>query len=268
MDFARMFAHHCPVPGMSPEAYLNQIIHQGEHILLTGIRFKGGELAYPFVDLLASTLSIHDVAAYSRALKAALAHFSAFAPRAIRIFHAPDLAADALPTLQHKLDQLILAGPVADMCASPSSRPEVVLRDVVDLDAALTFIDDVYAQTFRAAPALRGTIISATREELAESVSSGLLTWIMHDETIVGLIATYMHDAPMLRGPCVLEELIAPTWRGRGFAALAQRQLAARYHAQAPRELLWGTIDASNLASLRTAQRAGRAVVAAWSWVS
>lgn len=270
MDFARMFAHHCPVRGVDPAAYLHQLIHYEEHILLAGIRFKGGDLAYPFIDLLASTLSMDDAPTCSLALKVVLERFSAFAPRAVRIFHASDLM-PTLPNFQSELDQLIMAGRVAEMCPSSSlvtETPEVSLRDVVELDAALAFIDDMYAQTFQATPSLEGTIFPATREDLDESSASGLLTWIIYEETIVGLISTYMHDAPMLRGPCMLEEIIAPAWRGRGFAAQAQRLLAARLHTPAPHEILWGTIDASNVASLRTAQRAGRHAIAAWSWLA
>lgn len=58
----------------------------------------------------------------------------------------------------------------------------------------------------------------------------------------------------------VIEELLETPFRGRGFAPAMQRMFLERL-ADKDDRLVWGTIDARNIPSLRTAQRVGREIV-------
>jgi len=49
---AAEFAHYCPVAGARAEDYKNRLLNVGGLELLTGIRFLGGDLAQPFVDVM------------------------------------------------------------------------------------------------------------------------------------------------------------------------------------------------------------------------
>lgn len=263
MEFARGFAAHCPVEGTRPEDYLHRLIHMSGHTLLAGIRFRGGDRTHPFVDLLASTCTDDDSAF---ALHALLEEFEAFSPLSVRVMAGERFSPRASrERWLIEVDQLIMAGHVRDI-ARGEVASEVSCEEVGELEEAVDFLNRSYEETFRLTPELAGVVTPATAEDLEECVSSGLLMWIMRGGERCGLIATYAHRGPICAGPCVMEEIIAPSCRGARLAAQAQRLLAQQIAATEDDALLWGTIDASNLASLHTAQRAGRHAIAAWHW--
>ena len=96
--FARDFAGWCPRPGRSPEEYLHREITAGGGTALVGIRFKGGDVEQPFVDLVARDFAHDDVACFAAQLEASAQAFADFAPLWLRIHegaHQYDALRDA-----------------------------------------------------------------------------------------------------------------------------------------------------------------------------
>ena len=53
--FAERFQKGCPIEGVSVESYLHRVVETPTGKVLAGIRFRGGNLSEPFVDVLAAT---------------------------------------------------------------------------------------------------------------------------------------------------------------------------------------------------------------------
>lgn len=267
MDFARGFAQHCPVQGVTPEAYLHRLIEVQGHTVLAGVRFKGGNLEHPFVDLLASTIPDGD-ALFGTMLNAIMKEFAAFTPRHIRMLSGPTLAAHSWRAQwAATIDQYIVAGKVRDIAQS-EVQGDVSLKEVERLDESLDFLQAGYAQAFEHDPGLDGVVFPASKQDFEACQDTGSLMWIMRGEDQCGLLATYEHSGSLCAGACIMEELVIPAHRGKSLASQGQSLLAEHIATHKPDALLWGTIDASNKASLRAAQRAGRHPIAAWHWLA
>ena len=114
---------------------------------------------------------------------------------------------------------------------------------------------------------LKGRVFPASHDELEACQSNGILRQIWVGEQVAGVIAVEAAIEYGVRGWVVIEEVLLPAFRGRGFASVAQGHLAKILAESAPEKILFGTIDTLNEASLRTAQRVGREVISAYWWL-
>ena len=95
-------------------------------------------------------------------------------------------------------------------------------------------------------------------------MADGALQWIVVRDERVGLLGFARACEWYFDGLVVMEEIVARDHTGHAYAAHAQCLLAEELVPRESGTLLWGTIDAHNRASIRTAQRAGRPARAAW----
>jgi GNAT superfamily N-acetyltransferase len=123
---------------------------------------------------------------------------------------------------------------------------------------AAAMVAGVYAAVIAGDPAFAGELYAASESDLAQCQDEGTLHWIVADGARAGVIASQPGDVEMLPGHVIVEEAVLPAFRGRGLAAAAQRRLAGILAGQAADAVITGTIFAGNMASRRTAERAGR----------
>lgn len=248
--FARLFSDHIDLQGIAPSDYNHRIVRSGGARLLGGIRFYGGDVARPFIEIVA-----HDFPDWSRLADCAAAEWAGFAPSHLRLLVA---ANTSRPPNAH-LDMSVFLARTRDV-APPDGR--VWLSPFATADQAMAMVDARFALLAREHPRLARNIAAAGADDIRSWHRGGHLLAIRAiwsgTATTVGLLAVAPGSVAWIEGDEIQEEVVARPFNGHGFAAAAQRVWAARKD-RAPDRLLIGTIDRLNAASRRSAIRAGRA---------
>ncbi|MCW4456756.1 GNAT family N-acetyltransferase [Microbacterium sp. MPKO10] len=236
---------------------------------VTGIRFRGGDLSKPFVDIIAT--SVTPDAAGITALAEILPHYAAFAPLCLRVNAPeprtliPELAASGEATAT--VDMWIVAGQVADLTVRTSNDDEpFVALETIESDAAAQRVSAIYAELAASRPSIADWATPEDEESLAECAAEGLLFDVRVDGDSAGVVAAIRDDSFGLRGHCMQEICIDADHRGRGIGRATLRELARRLPNTG--DVLWGHIHPGNTASLRNALAAGREIVTAQLWVT
>lgn len=265
LDFGRRFHAACPVAGADARDYLQCVVPVGaSEAALIGLRFFGGDVRQPFVDVIAVTAPWRRVA--TELCEAACAAYARFAPRRLRVFEADLLRVQP----EDVVDQYFHAGWADEVAASGPSTPACALEVCTesDVDEVSALVEAGYADLAAYAPELVSRVHAAQRGALADCVETGVLAFITASGERVGVLGTAKDSERLFEGQAVIEEVLLRRHQGRGLAVAAQRLLAREVAARCGPVLIWGTIDALNHASRRTAERAGRAARAAWIFVS
>ncbi|MCO5167450.1 MAG: hypothetical protein M9894_13975 [Planctomycetes bacterium] len=251
------FARACPVAGAAPADYLQRVLPVGGGAVLAGIRFKGGDVVLPFVDLVAWTV---DPAGRWREVAAAVrAAFATFSPPRARL-HLP---AGAAPPPGAAPDLLLFAAPLSHLRGPCDWPPGVRVERAAALDDFDRYTEEMAAWQAQAGP-LGREVHAESRGSLEGCVRDGALVTLRVEGRWAGLAAARRGDGWACEGFEVVEELVAAPFRGRGLAPWLQRGLIDALDPSGD-PLLWGTIHASNAPSQATARRCGRAQVGA-SW--
>jgi len=269
-DFAQGFANACPVDGCVANDYLQRVVEvDAEQFLLTGIRFHQ-LLKFAFVDILATTRPIDDTTSLGDALDAVRVAYAKFNPEAVRILRACEHQLCVPDNITASVDQYIVAGSLDLLAAQPwpAKTHSLRLEAVTDFSKAAAFVDSVYRAYFEEYPQFSNIINPADEEDLSDAQKSGGVFYILANGTRAGLIAT-AHDCGGLcgQGQQVVEEILSAEFRGRRLGSPAQRLVIDALAKTFPGELIWGTIDAANTASLATARSVGRQVLSAWHFL-
>ncbi|WP_166999055.1 GNAT family N-acetyltransferase [Paramicrobacterium fandaimingii] len=238
---------------------------------ITGIRFRGGDLAKPFVDVIATSLP--PSAEGLGLLAEILPHYADFAPLCLRA-NAPDpvgliSAIDrAGPAAGHAaVDLWIVAGRIRDLSArEPAAGEARVALEKISPDAAAARAAEIYAEIANSRPDIAEWAIPEDAESLSECAEEGLLFEVRVDGVPAGVAALARDDSFGLRGWCVHEICLDSEHRGRGLGPVVLRQLAGRL--PTANDVLWGHIHPDNQASLRNALAAGREIVGAQLWLT
>lgn len=273
------FAEGCPWPGALPADYLQRVVSFPGGQALVGIRFFGGSASFRFVDLLAST-GPREPEALGSACAAALRACARFAPSAVRVLQ-PEERQPVPPGWGARVDQRFLAAPLAALRLSPEAalapnpdpQPDPgleleLLEEPDQVSAAAEFVAAAYRAWGAQDPALAARVTPADAAELEACRATGLLAYLRWGSRRVGLIGLEADADAYLAGYRVVEEVVLLEARGRRLARRAQVLAASLLGEGEPEALLFGTIDGANLASLRSAEGAGRARVAAYRFLT
>lgn len=227
--------------------YLQRLVRLDAGLVLCGPRLFGGAPSKPFVDVVATT------APTDRAIAAACEAFQHFKPIAARI----DIAGGRSPESSCVLTPDMVV--YAERASVIADSGEVGLSlEAAQPGDARVFIDRCYTALAGSSSKLSTRVPPASDDELEECASSGQLAWMVDGGERVGLLGVCPSMSGGVAGSLIVEECVAPEFRGRGFAARAQRALAAKL---ASDEVVFGTVDSANTASRRSAERAGRRVI-------
>ncbi len=227
--------------------YLQRLVRIDAGMVLCGPRLLGGDPSKPFVDVVATTAPI------DRAVAVACETFEHFRPIAARI----DTAGGRPPASRYELSPDMIVCAERARAITASGEVGLVLEPAQPCDAR-GFVDRCYAALAESSPELSTRVPRASDDELEECALSGQLVWMVDGAQRVGLLGVCPSVSGGVSGSLIVEECVAPDFQGRGFATRAQRALAAML---APDEVVFGTIDAANAASRRSAERAGRRIV-------
>lgn len=254
----RRFAAACPRLGAQVGDYAARRLPTTAGPALAGIRFFGGDTARPFVEVSALPAPAAEVDLDALATQLA-ASFRIFSPQWMRIFSPAPM--DPPPHPRARGDVRLIAGHLAELrrlppLPAPPGAEAVALRP--DPTAAcFEAYTEVYRRDHEAEPERRLWLPVEDRPSLLGCGREGGCHQIRVGGEWAGLVAARVGGMRGLSGWEVVDEVLAHPFRGRGLAPHAQRALFRALDAEvAP--VIWGTIDARNQASLRTARRAGR----------
>ena len=244
--FARSFAASCPVSGLNCNAYRHRKLDVDGETLLVAIRFKGGDVAQPFVDLLAWTGE--PCPGWIVAIEEA---FAPFAPQAIRFRWSRDTP----PPWPGEVDQHVFAGPAAG-----ASHASVVPA------CDLSWFDEFRRsfEVWRTSSLLGLEVSPSDPGELNACLDDGHIVVATDGDKFLGLAACLWRTERAFDGWSIIEEFVVPEAQGRGLGTALQRGLM---HLLPPGDLVWGTIHGTNAASQATAARCGREPVETWWFV-
>ncbi len=244
--FARRFAASCPISELSCSAYQHRKLSVDGETLLAGIRFKGGDVAQPFVDLLAWT-----GAPCPRWIVAIEEAFASFAPRAIRFRWSRNTP----PPWPGEVDQQLFAGPAA-------GAPHASVAPACDLSWFEEFRQAI--ELWQQSSPLGQEVSPCDADELNAYLDDGHIVVATDGGKFLGLAACQWQTERAFDGWSIMEEFVVLEAQGRGLGTALQLGLM---HVLPPGDLVWGTIHGSNAASLATAARCGREPVETWWFV-
>lgn len=244
VSFGERFAEFVPFDGIAPASYQHRILRVDNAQLLAGIRFKGGDHTFPFVDLIAWS------GEPTNAWPAALTHsFAEFHPRAFR-WASTDVAAP--PQWSGEVDQHVVAG-LPNGCTHPLIQP------ANDLSWFDTF-ENAFRE-WQATDPIGDEVCPTEREVFEECLATGHVVIAQDRGQFLGVAACKQDAERSFTGWCMQEQFVIPAAQGRGLGTALQQALMRQLK---PTDTLWGTIHGNNAASLAVAKKCGRQVVETW----
>ncbi|MGI9242756.1 MAG: hypothetical protein ACR2RV_18310 [Verrucomicrobiales bacterium] len=253
------FAHHCPVEGAIPADYAVRTLPLDKiGTLLAGIHFYGGDASMPFVHVTAKDFEL-DRAVIGSVAQLLSREFALFRPRRFRIWlNSQD--EDLFQAPGAEVDQWVLAGWRDEIRRRPMPAPwrRVSLVPDPGLDSYSEF-ERCYREFNEQHPGTEAWNTAVGRDTLERCAADGGNFRVHIDGEPAGWIAAWLSGEGPLFGWTMADELLEAEQRGRGFAAAMQRVFLEAL--PAGEELVFGTIDQRNAASLGTARRVGREIV-------
>ncbi|WP_208353502.1 hypothetical protein [Pseudaestuariivita rosea] len=244
--FARLFSDHIDLEGVVSADYNHRFVKTAHGAMLGGIRFYGQDISRPFVRVIAH--SFDDLAALARVVAA---EWSMFRPDLMALVVGPG-------EMPHKRALVDVTVHAARYGAMQPADGRVQLKPFEAAEDAIDMIAARYRYLAQSNPALARNVEPADEEDVRDWFNDGTL-YAVHAADLadkpIGLIAVQDGAIDWIVGDEVGEEVVMPEHAGRGFAASAQRALAAM---QPKDRLMIGTIDGLNHASRISAERAGR----------
>ena len=269
-EFAQLFSDHIDLPGIASLDYAHRHVRVGEYSLIGGIRFYGHDIERPFVEVIAHDFAGSEGGAtrsgpesLAKLADAVASEWSAFRPFHMRLRVPPNAP---VPPSAH-VDTHVFVARYENM-APPDRR--VRLTAFVDPDEAMAMVRERFTAMEQHEPALRRNVSPIEPDYLTELHGENRVHAIVptalrrsggeaeeNHSAPAGLLAVAPGGVDWIDGDEVMEEVIALEHAGHGYAASAQAAFAT-LPGNDPAALLVGTIDALNVASRRTAERAGR----------
>jgi hypothetical protein len=256
--WASVFEQHSNFFSMPPDHFLNRLVTVKNATVLCAIRFYGGDLTRPFVDVFAWT----DKPSWSTLRDVMHAEWQAFHPSAIRV-----LTMDPPDATEVRRDQTVHVGMPLQMTAQERS-PRLRLIDCKEASEAFASAKDWYAELREENEALADEVPQSEIEDLRDCQQTGALCWVTVDGQRMGIVGIASGRIAWLSGMVVNEEILARRVRGQGLGRFIQREVAVRLVEKGQNSMpIIGTIQHLNEASRRTAIRARRPTMMQYSFL-
>lgn len=245
---------NCKIAGTVPADFGEQIVFLGgEEKVICGIRHLGMNLEKPFVQVcpnfafqnLEEAKSI-----YSNHLRG---HFRMFSPLWVQVYNPTGVGSEAggALTLAARAEQI-------QAIKHEHALPALRLVDPGN-DDYFKWYSESYDDFHSEFPEKRDWIQKNDLDLMQACREDGLLRVAKIDDEIIGIIAAERSPFLGYDGIYFVEILVAKNWRRRGLAKLMQQRFVEETCSD--EVVVWGLIDRSNEASIRTAKANGRRVV-------
>lgn len=265
--WAARFQRHCPVPDAPRSAYQHRIVQAPRRpALLAGIRFKGGDVGQPFVELLAWDRPIDGPRAWARVRDRLAEAFQHFRPHHLRV-RWPGQGAPPVPRSARQVDQFLVAGRLSMLRdrRPPWGHEAVEVVRATDGDFHPEFLA-AFARWRADAGPIGQEVLPADEDTWTRCLATGAIVCARSGGRWAGVMAAARRAERSIDGYCVQELFLDMPLRGRRRAPVLQRHLV-EVLLDRGRDCLWGTIHGTNAPSLRAALRSGREVIETWWFV-
>jgi hypothetical protein len=252
---------HFAVPETTEQDYEERFydLAAGKKVL-AGIRHMNGSADHPFVSVYLGFSPTH--ADLPLIKKFAEQNFKKFSPQNVSLELKPSSALTAELEKEIIPAREYIAARIDKIRAidKPNGYERIKLQRLhagIDYSWYLKAYADFHLQN----PELKQWVPITEQEELEKCASEGLLFQVLIDGKLAGLIGA--RSEALLGVPAVYmtELLLTADFKKQNLAAALQRKFIDTVGPEF--QLIWGTIDAKNLASKKTALRVGRMAVRA-----
>jgi L-amino acid N-acyltransferase YncA len=260
------FYQDLPVPGATSELYNHRVFEVTGMQVMLGIRFRGGDLAVPFVDLVRSSRAITSAVQVEAICDLVRHEFAIFKPLMVR-FYQPTYLDFQFDLPGSSGEKRVLAAPLNTISAHP--KPTGLGRVQLHPAETLGFYEryvETYATIYRERPWLPNEAAPESLEDMQEHLETGHVFEVFVDGQWAGITGVAHRSGEFaLRGFVVVEMLLATFARGQGLGAAVQYRLVeALQTLSSPEDVLYGTIGSNNPPMLKTAARVD---LGGWIWV-
>ncbi len=247
--------------GVGAEHYAHRLLEIEGRRCIAGIRFLGGDVTRPFVELARGSRPIGSDVECDEFSRVLAEEFAIFKPARWRTYQASHLTYQ-FPGCE--ADQRLVAGLLAKINVRPlpENFNHVELRPAQNLEfypRCAAALQEIY----RERPWLPDVARLESLEDMREYLKHDCVFEIFVADAWAGVTIASRDQAFGLRG----WYMIKVTLHGLGMATVVQRQLAAILE-DAGKDCLYGTIGAVNLPMRKTAARVGRVELGGQFWVS
>ncbi len=244
IEVMRARLNHFQITGAVEDDYRERLKTIDDGRIIYGIRHMGGDRNRPFINLTADfgiASSEHAHSIYQLIKE----EFEVFSPMYISFHHASEMDVDMIGSvhLVQRVEQILSVKPWP-------FEDKLKFRRVTD-DSYYEWYRQGYEDFHLEQPQLAAKVTVNSHESMSDSLEQGLLQEVDLNGERIGLIVA--EDSSFLghSGLYFHEIFIDKKWKGRGLAKAMQRKFVTDNAGD--REFIWGTIDQSNLSSLKTA---------------
>lgn len=247
---------HFRISGAEPNDYCERIFTVIQGNVLAGIRWAGGNPSKPFVNIWPD-FAISSQRDIENLVELATKEFAVFSPKEISFWLNPETPVARQLRKQNTPRLRYIVGPVDSV--RKLERPNKYSRVTLirpDCDEYYSWYEESYREFHKVHGDLKDWVPLNDKEEMEECRKCGLLFYVHIDGFKAGLIAGNAQSLMGLPGVYFTEIMLTAGYKGQGLAPAVQRKfidgLSDEY------VVVWGTIDAKNVASSKTAMKVGR----------
>ena len=265
-EWAEKYYQSFKIEGTKASDYKLQFLNCGQMgKVLAGIHFYGGDKARPFIGVLARTKAFETVETLEFWLKKLSEAFSKFNPESVQFFQYWESKEVPFSSIKSSIpDQHLISGYLKDL-KSEQKKLDLKGLELIPLKEMRNF--STYSDSFKefqeSNQLLAKRVFPSSEEMLNLSAKNKTLFEINIEGSWAGILATISDREGPLKGQLIVEEYLDKKYRGKGFGKIAQSALIKRLPERSG-PFLYGTIDAENMASVRTAYSNGRSKVGSW----
>jgi len=225
---------------------------------LAGIRFIGGNAKEPFIDVLPSW-KITTESEILEIIYLIKKEFRVFEPKYLQLWVEPSFEKHPYTKISFQVARRVICGFIGELDVQAELSDLEIKLSTVDDDHYYNWYQSVYADFHEKNPNLVNWVPCNSKEEMDESKSQKLLFWIYVNGKKAGIIGGCKSTLLGVNALYMDEILLTDAFKGKGLAPQVQKIYLAAICDRF--DLVWGTIDAKNIPSTRTALRVGRKIV-------
>lgn len=219
-----------------------------ERKLICGIRHLGCNPKLPFIHIVPN-FSLKNKKEALDIGRILYQEFSIFHPKTLCFWSKTKVEVD-------RPGVLYLVARSEDIQARSFSNSKDIFLKKVEDQSYYNWYQCEYEKFHLQFPHLKWTVTVNSQDIMEQSRKEGLLYYGVVNDEIIGLIAAVRSNFLGHSGLYFNEIYLTSKWRGQKLAPILQRRFILEQ--ASPREIIWGTIDAENLPSLKTALSNGR----------
>lgn len=256
---------HFNISGTVPDDYRELFYEVGPgKFVLAGIRHKSGDKDQPFVNALLGFLPVNDDISLLKEF--VTNQFSKFSPKYLTVWLKPSVGLESLGQKVIQSRQYMV-GSIEQIAQKekPAGYDRISLKKVAG-EFDYSWYKAAYDEFHQKQPELKSWVTINDQEDVERSIRDQLLFEVFVDGELAGLIGATNESLFGKAAVYMSELLLVSRFKGQGLATAVQR----KFIDELPKsfEIIWGTIDAKNLPSLKTSLGVGRRSIRAEYFIS